>query len=146
MHTVLDAFIADPAKQFADKRASVMTVEGRTIIAELRKNEVRDEAFDEAADEAVVGDAFRRTARIIDPDIARTYTVARAKRMGADDFDDALIEAREDVAALHLLENLQVQFDAEAAKLSDTWLAEITRTGSRNCRTTGRKPIARSSR
>lgn len=124
MHTVLDAFIADPAKQFADKRASVMTVEGRTIIAELRKNEVRDEAFDEAADEAVVGDAFRRTARIISPDIARTYTVARAKRMGADDFDDALIEAREDVAALHLLENLQVQFDAEAAKLSDTWLAE----------------------
>jgi len=124
MHAVLDAFIADPAKQFAEKRASVMTVEGRTIIADLRKDEVRDEAFDEAADEAVVGDAFRRTARIISPDIARTYTLARAKRHDADDFDDALIEAREDVAALHLLENLQVSFDAEATKLADAWLAE----------------------
>jgi len=124
MHAVLDAIIADPAKQFAEKRASVMTVEGRTLIADLRKNEIRDDPFETAADDAVVGDAFRRTARIISPDIARTYTLARAKRHDADDFDDALIEAREDVAALHLLENLQVQFDAEAARLAETWLAE----------------------
>ena len=62
-----------------------------------------------------IGDAYRRTARIVSPDIARTYTMERAKRkpQAADDFDDALIEAREDVAALHLLENLQVLFDAE---------------------------------
>ena len=56
----------------------------------------------------------------------RTYTMERAKRKpeAEDDFDDALIEAREDVAALHLLENLQVLFDAEAKKLSDGWFAE----------------------
>lgn len=124
MHAVLDAFVADPAKKFEEKRASVMTVEGRTIIADLRKDEVRDDPFTTEADDAVVGDAFRRTARIISPDIARTYTLGRAKRRAADDFDDALIEAREDVAALHLLENLQVQFDAEATRLADTWLAE----------------------
>jgi type III restriction enzyme len=45
-------------------------------------------------------------------------------RNDEEDFDDALIEAREDVAALHLLENLQVQFDAEATKLADAWLTE----------------------
>ena len=74
----------------------------------------------------MVGDAYRRTARIISPDIARTYTMERAKRKpeAEDDFDDALIEAREDVAALHLMENLQVLFDAEAKKLSDAWFAE----------------------
>ncbi len=124
MHAVLDAIVADPAKLFADKRASVLTVEGRTIIADLRKNEIRDDPFETAADEAVVGDAFRRSARMISPDIARTYTIERAKRRDEDDFDDALIEAREDVAALHLIENLQIVFDAEAEKLADAWMDE----------------------
>jgi type III restriction enzyme len=74
----------------------------------------------------VVGDAYRRTARIVSPDIARTYTMELAKRKpeAEDDLDNALIEAREDVAALHLLENLQILFDAEAKKLSDAWLAK----------------------
>lgn len=124
MHAVLDAIIADPAKKFADKRASVLTVEGRTIIADLRGGQVRDDPFETEADDAVVADAFRRSARMISPDIAHTYTVERAKRRDESDFDDALVEAREDVAALHLLENLQIAFDAEAAKLSDAWLAE----------------------
>lgn len=65
-----------------------------------------------------IGDAYRRTAPIVSPDIARTYTEERAKRKPEveDDLEDALIEAREDVGALHLLENLQVLFDAEAKK------------------------------
>jgi hypothetical protein len=49
---------------------------------------------------------------------------AKRKPEAEDEFDDALIEAREDVAALHLLENLQIQFDAEAKKLSDEWFAK----------------------
>lgn len=126
MHKMLDEFILERAEAFAEKRASVMTVEGRTIIADLKTGETKDGQFQADADDAVVGDAFRRTARIISPDIARTYTMERAKRKPeADiDFDDALIEAREDVAALHLLENLQVLFDAEAKALSDKWLTK----------------------
>ncbi len=126
MHKVLDDFIAERARAFAAKRASVMTVEGRTIIAHMQTGMLQDGFFQTDADDAVVGDAYRRTARIISPDIARTYTMERAKRKpeAEDDFDDALIEAREDVAALHLLENLQILFDAEAKKLSDTWFAE----------------------
>ena len=118
MHKVLDDLIADPAKGFAENRASVLTVEGRTIIADMRIGKTRDSSFQEAADDAVVGDAYRRSARIISPDIARTYTVELAKRKpeAEDDLDDALIEAREDVAALHLLENLQIVFDAEAER------------------------------
>jgi len=125
MHAVLDAIVADPAKKFAEKRASVLTVEGRTIIADLQSGKTRDDFFQADADDAVVGDAFRRTARIVSPDIARSYTLERAKRKDEEDFDDALVEAREDVATLHLLENLQVVFDAEAGKLADTWLAEF---------------------
>lgn len=126
MHKMLDNFIAERAQAFAEKRASVMTVEGRTIIAHLRTGMLQDGFFQADADDAVIGDAYRRTARIVSPDIARTYTMERAKRMpeSEDDFDDALIEAREEVAALHLLENLQVLFDAEAKKLSDAWFVE----------------------
>jgi len=126
MHKVLDDFVAERAQAFAEKRASVMTVEGRTIIADMQSGATCDDQFQADADDAVVGDAYRRTARIISPDIARTYTMQRARRKpGAeDDFDDALIEAREDVAALHLLENLQVLFDVDAKSLSNAWFAE----------------------
>lgn len=123
MHAVLDAFVADPGKQFETKRQSVMTVDGSIIIADLRNNAIQDDGFATEADDAVVSDAYRRTARIISPDIARTYTIERAKRRDDDDFDDALIEAREDVAALHLLENLQVEFDAQADQLVTEWHA-----------------------
>jgi hypothetical protein len=123
MHQMLDAFIAERADVFDEKCKSVVTVEGRTIIADMVKGDTRDEGFQAEADDAVIGDAFRRTARIISPDIARTYTIERAKRHSEveDDFDEALIEAREDVAALHLMENLQVLFNATAKKLADQW-------------------------
>ena len=126
MHKMLDDFIAQREQAFVDKRASVITVEGRTIIADLKSGDTRDERFEADADDVVVGDAFRHTARIISPDIARTYTIVRAKRKpeASDDFDEALIEAREDVAALHLLENLPVAFDAAAEVLAAVWLAE----------------------
>jgi hypothetical protein len=126
MHKMLDDFIAERTKAFEEKRASVMTVEGRTIIADLKTGETTDGEFRADADDAVVGDAYRRTARIISPDIARTYTMERAKRKpeAEEDFDDALIEAREEVAALHLMENVQILFDTEAKKLSDSWFTE----------------------
>lgn len=126
MHKVLDNFIAERAEAFAENRAAVMTVEGRTIIAHLSDGRIREDQFQADADDAVVGDAYRRTARIVSPDIARTYTIERAKRIpeADDDFDDALMEAREEVAALHLLENLQFLFDAEAKKLSDGWFVK----------------------
>lgn len=126
MHKMLDDFIAERKEAFVKKRAMVMTVEGRTIIGDLPTGLTREDSFVADADYAVVSDAYRRTARIISPDIARTYTIERAKRKpeAEEDFEDSLIEAREDVATLHLLENLEVLFEAEAKKLSDSWFNE----------------------
>jgi type III restriction enzyme len=124
MHAWLDAFIRAREGAFREKREAVRTVEGRTIIAGLLTGEARDETFTEEADAAVWNDAYRLAARSLSPDIARTYTEMRARRMEGVDFEDALIEAREDIAALGLLDNLQVLYDAEAKKLSDAWLAE----------------------
>ena len=128
MHKVLDDFITERAEAFEEKRKSVMTVEGRTIIADMRKGETSDATFEAEADDAVIGDAYRRTARIVSPDIARTYTIERAKRHpeAEDDMDDALIESREEVAALHLMENLQILFDAAAKKLADQWFSDYS--------------------
>lgn len=126
MHKMLDDFIAEREAEFAKERAAVKTVEGRTIIVKLQSGLTEDVGFVAEADHAVVSDAYQRTARIISPDIARTYTIERAKRKpeAEDDFDDALIEAREDVAALYLMDNLEALFDAAAKKLSDAWFAE----------------------
>ena len=126
MHKMLDRFIAERGPAFEAKRADVRTVSGRTVIADLQTGLLGDGYFETEADDAVVSDAYRRTARIVSPDIARTYTMERAKRKpeAEDDLEGALIEAREEVAALHLMENLQVLFDAEATQLADNWFAE----------------------
>ncbi len=126
MHKVLDDFVSTRSEEFASKREMVSTVEGRTVLADLRLNQVDSQTFQTAADDVVINDAYRRTARILSPDIARTYTEERAiqKPEAEDDFEGALIEAREDIGALGLMENLPVFFDAEAKKLSDAWLAQ----------------------
>jgi hypothetical protein len=126
MHKALDEFLSTRAEEFGSKREAVTTVEGRTVQANLRTKKTDSKAFQTAADYVVVNDAYRRTARIISPDIARTYTEALAKRKpeAEDDFEGALIEAREDIGALGLMENLPVYFDAQAKRLSDTWLAQ----------------------
>lgn len=126
MHKVLDAFVTDRRGEFEEKREAVQTVEGRTFTADLRRAEVRNESFTAEADDVVTNDAYRRTARILSPDIARTWTEHRAagKDDAEEDFEGALIEAREDIAAAGLLENVQVLFNAEAEKASNDWLAK----------------------
>jgi type III restriction enzyme len=125
MHAVLDAFIDASPYDFAAKRSAVMTVEGRTIVAHMKEGETDSASFQTMADMAVIADAYRTTARVLSPDIARSYTEHRAKQKpeADDDFEGALIEAREDLGALGLMDNLGVHFDAAATKLSNEWLA-----------------------
>ncbi|MEX1187050.1 MAG: DEAD/DEAH box helicase family protein [Gemmatimonadaceae bacterium] len=124
MHKALDAFIAKNPYEFKSKRESVKTVEGRTIVLHVKAQVTEFRSFQTEADAVVINDAYRRTARIISPDIARTYTEHRARQKPEKeyDFDDALIEAREDIGALGLMQNLDVYIDAEATKLAEEWL------------------------
>ena len=126
MHKFLNGFIAERQDEFERKRRSVLTVEGRTYLADLRKAEVRQEGFIADTDDVATNDAYRRAARILSPDIARSWTEHRAagKTDADEDFEGALIEAREDIAATGLLENVQILLNAEAEKLSDAWIAQ----------------------
>jgi hypothetical protein len=123
MHHFLDTFIEGRAKEFKDKRKAVLTVEGRTIVHFVHEDRSTASEFYAGADAAVINDAYRIAARILSPDIARTYTEHRAaqKPDAEEDYEGALIEAREDIGALGLLENLGPEFDRRAGEQSDRW-------------------------
>jgi type III restriction enzyme len=81
--------------------------------------------FVEAADYAVIEDAFKRAGRTLTPDLARTYSEHLAKDMDDDEDDDgALIEAHTIVAALGLVPEIEEHLETAAKKLTDQWLAE----------------------
>jgi type III restriction enzyme len=128
MHKVLDAAQARWCDEIAIKRNAVMKVEGQSLVADLKGKSKSFNQFWEDADMAVIDDAFRRAARVITPDLARTYTEVLARRKASpEDYEvylEALIEARVSIAALGLIDELQPYMDSEADKLAKAWLAK----------------------
>ena len=127
MHKALDLFQESQKEKIEAKRTSVMTVDGKTVIADMRGREKSFDQFWEDADMAVIDDAFRRAARIFSPDIAHTYVEHLARQVASVDDDpeeflDAIIEARVTVAGLGLVTEVQAYFDAEADRLAKEWL------------------------
>ena len=127
MHKALDAFQESQKEKIEAKRKSVMTLDGKTVIADMKGKTKSFDEFWEDADVAVIDDAFKRAARIFSPDIARTYVEHLAKKVASVDDDpeeflDAIVEARVTVAGLGLVTEVQMYFDAEADKLAKAWL------------------------
>jgi hypothetical protein len=127
MHKTLDAFQVANKGKIDAKRESVMTVEGQTVAADMKEKAKSFDEFWEAADMAVIDDAYRRAARIFSPDISRTYVEHLAQKVASLDDDpeaylEAIVEARVTVAGLGLVTEVQAYFDAEADKLAKTWL------------------------
>lgn len=130
MHKVLDAAQENYKAQIEAKRKAVMTVDGKTVVADMKGKSKSFDDFLEDADMAVIDDAYRRAARIFSPDISRTYVDALAYRVAdpdeADEFEEALVEARVSIAALGLVTEVQPYFDVEADKLVKAWLEKYT--------------------
>ncbi len=127
MHAVLDDLQQSEKDKIEAKRKAVMTVDGKTVVADLRGQTKTFDEFWESADMAVIDDAYRRAARIFSPDISRTYVDALAYRTAspedADEFEEALVAGRVQVAALGLVTEVGPHFDAQADKLAKAWLA-----------------------
>jgi hypothetical protein len=126
MHKALDRFQETENTKIEAKRKAVLIVDGKTVIADLKtKNKSLDDFWEEA-DMAVINDAYRRASRIFSPDISRTYTDYLALKVAKPDqpeeFEEAIVEARVAIAALGLMTEVQVYFDAEANKLTKAWL------------------------
>ena len=127
MHKALDVFQVTHKDKIEAKRKSVMIVDGKTLIADMKGKEKTFDEFWEAADVAVIDDAYRRAARILSPDISRTYVEHLAQKVASVDDDpeeylEAIVEARVTVAGLGLVTELIGYFDAEADKLAQAWL------------------------
>lgn len=127
MHEALDKFQTDEKDQIIAKRKAVMTVDGRTVVADLQGKTKSFDEFWEEADIAVIDDAYRRAVRIFSPDISRAYVEHLAyKNANPDDpeeFEEALIAGRVSLAAVGLVTEVQAYFDDEADQLVNRWLA-----------------------
>lgn len=128
MHKALDKFQESEKAKIESKRKAVLTVDGKTIVADLKGKNKSFDDFWEDADMAVIDDAYRRAARIFTPDISRTYADFLAYKLAApdepDEFEEAIVESRVSIAALGLVMEAQAYFDAEADKLAKAWLAK----------------------
>ncbi|MEV9454860.1 type III restriction endonuclease subunit R, partial [Klebsiella pneumoniae] len=87
--------------------------------------------FWEEADVTVIDDAYRRAARIFSPDVSRTYVEYLAGKVAdreedAEEYLEAIMEARVTVAGMGLVMEVQDYFDGEADRLAKAWLAEYT--------------------
>lgn len=128
LHCALDAFQEANVEKIAAKRKAVMTVEGKTLVADMKQRKSSFDDFWEAGDTAVIDDAYRRAARVLTLDIARTYVEHLARKLAGldddpEDYLEAIVEARMTVAGLGLVSEVQGCVDVEADKLAKSWLA-----------------------
>ena len=128
MHKTLDKFQKSEQAKIEAKRKAVLTVDGKTVVANLKDKNKSFDDFWEDADMAVIDDAYRRASRIFSPDISRTYTDYLAYKVSTpdqpDEFEEAIVEARVSIAALGLVTEVEPYFDAEADKLAKAWFAK----------------------
>lgn len=128
MHKALDIFQTTQQAKIEAKRKAVLLVEGKTVVADLKGRNKSFDEFWEDADMRVIEDAYRRAARIISPDISRTYSDFLAYKVAKpeepEEFEEAIVEGRVSIAALGLMMELQDYLDAEANGLAKTWLAK----------------------
>ena len=125
MHKVLDGAQVRYAEEISQARDAVMTVEGKTVKAEVGTQGMTFNDFVEAADYAVIEDAYKTAARALSPDLATSYSEHLAsKETDTDDPEEALIEAHTVVAAIGLVPDFKEDLEVEAEKLANKWLNE----------------------
>lgn len=126
MHKVLDGARARYKAEIETARNSVLTVEGKSLKADLKGGGMSFDDFLEEADYAVIEDAYRRAGRAISPDLATSYSDYLARSEGdADDMEAALIDAHVTIGALGLVPGIRETLEAEAEKLANQWLTRF---------------------
>lgn len=126
MHKVLDGARARYKAEIETARKSVLTVEGKSLKADLKGGGMSFDDFLEEADYAVIEDAYRRAGRAISPDLATSYSDYLAQSEGdADDMEAALIDAHVTIGALGLVPGIRETLEAEAEKLANQWLTRF---------------------
>jgi type III restriction enzyme len=121
LHTILDAARTRFSKEIEEAKKQILVVKGQSLTTDLHNQNKTFNDFVENADYAVIEDAYRNAARIISPDLARTYAEYLAS---ADMDEEALLEAHTEIASLGLISEIQEYLESEADKISKKWLNE----------------------
>lgn len=125
MHKVLDGAQVRYAEEIQKARTSVLSVEGKTVKADVKTKGMTFDDFVEAADYVVIEDAYKRAARVISPDLATTYSEHLAcKASNDEDPEDALIEAHTVIAAMGLVGDIKDDLETAAEKQSNQLLSQ----------------------
>lgn len=125
MHKVLDQARAGFAAKLASMRESVLKVEGQTLKADVATQSRTFNDFVEAADFAVIEDAYKRAGRMISPDLATTYAEHLARQdVNAEDEGEALMDAHTVIAAMGLIPEIKDILEAAAEAQSNLWLKQ----------------------
>lgn len=126
MHKVLNGIRARYKTEIESACKSVMTVEGKTLNADMKGGAMTFNDFLEEADYAVIEDTYRRAGRAISPDLATTYSDYLARNeVEASGMETALMEAHVIIAALGLVPQVRETLEAEAEKLANQWLIQF---------------------
>lgn len=125
MHRALDGLQVRYTEEIKKARESVLSVEGKSVKADIKNKKMTFNDFVEAADYAVIEDAYKRAARVISPALATTYSEHLASKSPEDeDSEDALIQAHTMIAAIGLVPDIKDELEAAAEKLSNQWLTQ----------------------
>ncbi|MXN44639.1 type III restriction endonuclease subunit R [Shinella kummerowiae] len=125
MHKVLDGAQVRYAEEIQKARTSVLSVEGKTVKADVKTKGMTFDDFVEAADYVVIEDAYKRAARVISPDLATSYSEHLAcKFSNFEDTEDALIEAHTVIAAMGLVGGIKDDLETAAEKQSNQLLSQ----------------------
>lgn len=119
LHGALDGITAQYSKDIAKAEEDVRTVKGATLRGSARLGLHSDGSFMEAADDRAIKDAYAQGARVITPDVAKTYLTVLAPG----DEEDELLDAYVRVASLGMLPQTRPALDALADSLAKDWLA-----------------------
>jgi type III restriction enzyme len=124
MHKALDDARALYADKIKKARAAVLIVEGKSLKTDLKSQSKTFDEFVEDADYSVINDSYRRAARGISPDLARTYAEYLASENGdPESIEEALIESQTTIAAIGLVPEILDYLESKADALAKTWLS-----------------------
>jgi len=125
LHHVLDAAQNLYRDRLEAAKNDVMTVEGASITYNYATGKQQSYSdFVAAADVAVIEDAYKRAARMISPDVARSYAEHLAERaLDTDAYDDELLDAHADIGAFWLVPEVAQFLDERADKMAKDLLA-----------------------
>ena len=123
MHKLLDEFRTKYDDKIKKARGSILIVEGKSLKTDLQSQKKTFDEFVEDADYNVINDAYRRAARNISPDLAKTYAeYLVGKNCDAESIEEELIEAHTIIASIGLVPEIQDNLEIGADILSKKWI------------------------